>query len=226
MIEPVKFNSYVSFKGADEIDERFHEGEEAFLDEEIKNEFGAAEEDEFLAEQPEIQEDKTLKTSAKDKFTNAKKGFTNIFKKLNTVTFTTAGIIKGAAIGVATTAGIGVIGKNIKDGKGEILASGKGIIKDAFKGVKSAVMFIPSLLTKSPIENIKNVITLPAKFYGKNYLNIFNNAGKEAKTHKITALIATLAGVGAFITGATFGKIRANEKNASLDHKANLGHVK
>lgn len=150
----------------------------------------------------------------------------DFLKGFNNVTNTTQGAVKGVVEGAVATTVVGVIGKNIKESEGQISGTLLGIGKDITKGLKHAVGFIPSLLTKSPVENLKNVVTLPKKFYGKGYLNVLNKAGEGATSHKGTAAIATLVGVGVLALRTIQGKISANEKNADLDHKTNHGHVK
>ena len=214
MIEPIKFSSNVSFRGSETPLKK--EQPQAVDEKELKDEFKTSDNN----------EETTAKSSPADIFNNAKTKALNFFKGINNVTYTTKGTIKGAVTGTIAAAIVGVIGKNVKNGEGKILPSARGIAADTFTGIKNIIGFIPSLITKSPLENVKDVVTLPAKFFGKNYLNVLNKAGEGVKTHKATAVIATLVGLGTFALGAILGKVRANEHNADLDHKTNHGHIK
>lgn len=142
-----------------------------------------------------------------------KKRFVDVIKGVNEVTSTTKGAARGIAEGVVATALIGLVGKNIKENKANIFKSAAGVLKDATKTAWNVVKSIPALVTKSPAENIKNVITLPSKFY-KNYL----------KNTKTTAIIATLAGLGVLAFRTIQGKIKANMKNANVDHATKTKH--
>ena len=142
-----------------------------------------------------------------------KEGFVKVVKGINTVTGTTQGVVRGAAEGVALTAAIGLIGKNIKEANSDIFKTTAGIISDSAKAAWNTVKFVPALLTKAPVENLKNVITLPSKFY-KNYL----------KNTKTTAAIATAAGLGVLAFRTIQGKINANLKNADVDHATKSTH--
>ena len=142
-----------------------------------------------------------------------KKRFVDVIKGVNDVTSTTKGATRGIAEGVAVTALVGLVGKNIKEAKANIFKSTTGVLKDTAKAAWNVVKFVPALITKSPAENIKNVAALPNKFY-KNYL----------KNTKTTALIATLAGLGIVAFRTIQGKIKANIKNADVDHATKTKH--
>ena len=90
-----------------------------------------------------------------------------------------------------------------------------GIVKDTGKVLAKAFGFIPSIITKSPLQNVKSLTSLPSKFYGK-YL----------KGHKATAAIATVAGLAVLGFNVVKGKVKANRKNADVDHSVNQGHIK
>ena len=157
--------------------------------------------------------------SVTETYQKGKKGITNIFKGVNNVAGVTGGVAKGVAAGSLATLAFGVVGKAVSESKDlnglEVLTHIVGeTIKDTAKGVWEAVKFVPSVITKSPLENIKTIGSLPKKFY-TTYL----------KGHKRIAIAATAIGLGVLAYNAIKGKIKANEKNADLDHKTNLGHV-
>ncbi|MBQ2984771.1 MAG: hypothetical protein IJD57_08265 [Candidatus Gastranaerophilales bacterium] len=153
----------------------------------------------------------------KEKLTyeTAKKKVFNVVKGFNTATGTTAGAIKGGIFGGLTLGAVGIIGKNIKEAKSNIWQSFGGIVKDTGKVLAKAFGFIPSIITKSPLQNVKSLTSLPSKFYGK-YL----------KGHKATAAIATVAGLAVLGFNVVKGKVKANRKNADVDHSVNQGHIK
>lgn len=153
----------------------------------------------------------------KEKLTyeTAKKKVFNVVKGFNTATGTTAGAIKGGIFGGLTLGAVGIIGKNIKEAKSNIWQSFGGIVKDTGKVLAKAFGFIPSIITKSPLQNVKSLTSLPSKFYGK-YL----------KGHKATAAIATVAGLAVLGFNVVKGKVKANRKNADVDHSINQGHIK
>ncbi|MBQ4647096.1 MAG: hypothetical protein IJB79_07080 [Candidatus Gastranaerophilales bacterium] len=181
-----------------------------------------------------IQEQPKKKASVTETYNKAKKGVTDIFKGVNTITNVGTGIIRGAVDGVALTATAGVIGKAIsetKDMQGlKVLSHIIGqTIGDFAKGAWKAIKFIPSIITKSPLENAKTILTLPKKFYGsKAVLNgeeIVKEATGYLKGNKKVAIAATAIGLCALAFRTIQGKINANDKNADIDHKTNQGHV-
>ena len=116
----------------------------------------------------------------KEKLTyeTAKKKVFNVVKGFNTATGTTAGAIKGGIFGGLTLGAVGIIGKNIKEAKSNIWQSFGGIVKDTGKVLAKAFGFIPSIITKSPLQNVKSLTSLPSKFYGKYLKGLitgFNN---------------------------------------------------
>ncbi len=155
------------------------------------------------------------KTSPMEKVKKARTGFLDFLKGINKFSHTTTGAITGAAGGVVAASVVGLLGKNIKQAKGQIFATAEGIIKDSAKAVWNVVKFVPSLLTKAPVENVKNVVTLPIKFY-KNYL----------KGNKLTGALATLAGLGVLAFGVVRGMFKANIENSDIDHATSSGHAK
>lgn len=135
-------------------------------------------------------------------------------KQINNVTGTTNGLAKGVVEGAAITTVVGVMGKNIKNAKGQIAGTLSGIGKDCLDGAIAAVKFVPSIITKAPLDNAKTIAGLPVKFY------------KSLKGNRLTALIATMAGVGVLAFRTVQGKMHANVNNANIDHNLNQGHLK
>ena len=157
---------------------------------------------------------KKAKTSLKDKFHSLKLKAINLFKTLNTTKGITKGLIKGIASGAVTTLGIGALAKNIKQSENSLTGTISGVIKDAFNAGCSVVTSIPKLITKSPLENAKSILSITPNFY-KNYM----------KNAKIGATIATLGGVGVLLFNVLKGKLNANHDNAEIDHYSKTGHI-
>lgn len=230
MIQPLNLNKNITFKANEDAFKQFEQPQVAqqnAVEEQPKQ-------DEVQISQNNNQNEEPVKKETfLDKINNVKIKGLNALKGVNNVTLTSGGVVRGVAEGALATAAVGVIGKNIKESKGQILGTTVGILKDAGNGLKKVLSFIPSLITKSPLENAKNLLTAPVKFYS-NYLNVAGKMVKETaegasealKTHKATAAIAT--GVGLVVLGARTlqGKIKANKTNAELDHKVNHGHNK
>lgn len=208
MIQPITKNN-ISFKNnaSDKAFAKFTKNTTNNIAQETKDEVQVSQENTQQA---------TEKSTLSEKFNKAKIGALNIVKKVNAFTKTSNGIIQGVASGIVTTAAVGVIGKNIKESKGNIAGTLGGILKDGAKAVKNVALFVPSLITKSPLENAKNLTTTPIKFYSK-YLG---------KKNISTAIIATTLGLGALAFKTIQGKVKANQTNADLDHKVNHGHIK
>lgn len=167
-----------------------------------------------------VDEQPKKKFSVSEAYQNVKKGIVGFFKGVNNVTNVASGVTRGIAEGAAATAVVGVAGKAIKgakDSQGLKVISDIAVstVKDFAIGAWETIKFIPSILTKSPIDNIKTVSSLPKKFYG-TYL----------KNNKTVAIVATAVGLGVLAFRTIQGKVNANEKNADLEHKTNLGHVK
>ncbi len=150
-----------------------------------------------------------------DIYNNLRNGAINTIKNFNTTTSTSFGFIKGLVFGSVATGTIGVLGKNIKESKGQILGTLTGTTKDLGNAAIKTIKASPSIITKAPIENAKTLLTLPKKFY-KEYL----------KGHKGIATIATIAGALILAYNTLKGKIIANKKNADVDHYTNSGHIK
>lgn len=210
MIQPIQSNSNISFAGTEASKastnpySAFQSTPKAVSDE-VDTVVKSKAEETTLEEQPKK---KLTLTEVKHKFLNFFKGFNNIND-------TAKGAIKGVAFGSLIAAGVGAVGKNIKDAEGKIAGTLTGIGKDLFAGIKNTVLFVPKLITKSPLENARSLVTLVPRFYTK-YL----------KGHAGIAALATLTGVGVLAFNTIQGKIKANKKNADLDHKLNHGHVK
>ncbi len=152
------------------------------------------------------------KSNNNEKF-SLRKGLVSVLKSYNTVTSTTQGVLRGTAEGIAAAGIIGLIGKNIKQANSNIFGTFGGMIKDAGKAIINTAKFVPALITKSPLENIKTVVKLPKEFY-KTYLK---NSSK-------TAALATIGAVGIFAFRAIQGKINGNLKNADVDHATKSQH--
>lgn len=184
MIQPVKFNSNVSFQADNNLYKDFKAP--AVVQPEAKSVAGTAH--------------------------KVRAGFLNTIKGFNKATGVGAGVARGVVDGAILTAAVGIVGKNIKTSEGQIAGTIKGALADTAKVAKKAIGFIPSLITKAPVENIKSIAGLPGRFYG--YL----------KGNKATAAVATLFGAAALIFRAYQGKWAANTKNANIDHALNEGH--
>ena len=163
-------------------------------------------------------------------YENAKVGVVEFFKDINNITNVTSGVARGVAEGIGVTAIVGVVGKAISEAKDEkglkVIAHIVGqTVKDFAKGAWETIKFIPSVITKSPLENIKTISSLPKKFFAKEYAVNEQALKGYLSGHGKVAAIATAVGLGVLAFRTIQGKINANEKNADLDHKTNLGHV-
>lgn len=152
--------------------------------------------------------------SITDTYQKAKKSITDVFKGFNNVTSVSNGAIRGIGEGIVATAFVGTIAKACKEENFHIIKTTGKILSDSGKGLLNSIKFIPSIITKSPLENIKTLGSLPKKFY-KDYL----------KGHPAIATLATVGGLAVFALRTIQGKVNANQKNANLDHKTNQGHV-
>lgn len=211
MIQPIQSNSNLMFKGNGEVSATQTNPYSAFQStpktlEEQPDTLVRSEEEQVLEEQ---------QPKKKLNLTDIKHKLLNLFKGFNNVSDTTKGAVKGVAFGSIAAAGVGVVGKSIKDAEGKIAGTLANIGKDAFAGIKGVVTFIPKLITKAPIDNAKDLITLVPRFFTR-YL----------KGHKGIAALSALTAAGVIAFNVVQGKIKANKKNADLDHKLNHGHVK
>jgi len=136
-----------------------------------------------------------------------------IIKDVNKVANTTQGVIRGTAEGIGMAAIVGLIGKNIKNANANIFKTTKGIAKDAGSAVINTAKFIPSVITKSPLENAKTLAKLPKNFY-TNYL----------KGNKTAAITASVAGLAVLALRTIQGVISGNLSNATIDHATNTKH--
>ena len=205
MISPIKANS-LNFKGVEQ-------------QEPAQRLFKAVQE---YSKPPVVQGENKPELNAEkknisDTFEKTKTKVVDTFKTINTATGVSKGAIAGVAKGATVTGVIALLGKNIFSGEGlKTNSFGKvitGVVKDLGKVSKKLLNVIPSLITKSPLENTKNLLNTVPNFY-KNYL----------KGHKMIALIATLAGACTVALNTYLGKINANRKNADIDHSVNTGH--
>lgn len=194
MIQPLQLNSNISFRATTETED--------------------------VAQKTAIETEATVETekqtnSLQDKFEKTKKGAADVIKGFNNVTNVTGGTVRGVIEGTAGLIAVGVFAKNLKDNSGHLFKTIGGTLTDAFKGIGKAIKFIPNIITKSPLDNVKTLASLPKNFYCK-YM----------KGHSGAATIATAIGLGILAYRSILGKIHANNKNANLDHKLNRGHTK
>lgn len=225
MISPLKNTNYTTFKGNETSLNAFKNEALGAQKPELKAILNEPSEtfekttQEVSQQKPETQEvepkENKLQT-AKGTIHNIMNKGIAFMKGINNVSYTTQGIIKGVVAGGATMAGVAVLGKNFRQGEGKIINTATGIVKDTFKGLGKAIKSIPNLITKSPLENVKNIGNTPKRFYTGDYL----------KGAKGTKTLATLAGIGAFAASVVFARMNANMANADIDHKTNRGHIK
>ena len=164
-----------------------------------------------------IQEQSKEKFSLTQTYTKAKKGVTDVFKTINNVAGVTQGSARGVVEGGIAAAVISVAGKNIKNADGKILGTLKGIGSDLWKTACVLPKTIKAVIVKSPLDNVKSL--------AKATVNGTKQLAKGVGKHKLTALVATVSALGVFALRTIQGKVSANDKNASLDHKTNQGHV-
>ena len=134
-----------------------------------------------------------------------------IYNRINNILSPILSPIKAPIQGAGAIIGAGILGKNIKNSKGSIPKAIKGSIADITKGSLSLIKSIPNILTKSPIQNIKNILLAPVKFYSK-YL----------KAHKTTAVTASLIGVGIMGRKHIAKGIRAIKENIKAKNKPEI----
>ncbi len=208
MIQPLNFNSGIKFC-ANEQDKN----KELFKD--FQKPAAVLQEQSVILDKPTLSAINQENTQKENIFSKIKNGTINTIKAFNTTTNTTAGIIKGLVGGSLATAAVGILGKNIKESKGQILGTLTGTMKDVQKVATKAILAAPCIITKAPVDNVKSLSKLPKEFY-KNYL----------KGNKATAAVATAAGVAVLAFNTLKGKMSANMKNADVDHYTNTGHIK
>ena len=170
-------------------------------------------------------------------FHRAKIGVMNFIKGFNNIKDTASGIFKGVAEGIASGVAIGTIGANIVKSKNKILKSGAtaenyplgklalnvigGTIADVAKSIWGAVKFIPKLFSSSKSEIMDTIKNIPSKFI--KYLS--NPTKLPGKNSNKLIILSTVVALGCIAYRAIEGKIKANKKNADIDHALNEGHM-
>ena len=150
-------------------------------------------------------------------------GIINLAKGFNNITNTSGGAIRGAIEGISAGVLVGTIGKNIIQSKNDIFKTIKGTITDVGRAAIGIIKFIPSILTKAPIENLKNIADLPARFV--KYMLNKPKGMPAAKSNKILVGLTAAIALGFIAFRTIEGKIAANKKNANIDHALNEGHL-
>ena len=190
------------------------------------------------AQETPTQPDKLKKKKApKEKkpslYERAKKGIVNLMQSCNTAGAIVMGAAKGLPAAAGTLGVISVVGKSITDaassGNGNagkiIFGSISNIIKDCGVGLRGIGNFIGNIPENSLKDNAKAFFSPIPRLYNR-YLNIFNKAGEGIRTYRTIAAVATLAAATVFSVKFLKEKFAANERNANLEHKTNLGHIK
>lgn len=144
MIQAVRFNQNVSFKGSEVQKPQAQEE----------------------TQEAQIADEKAFAAKAKETFISLRDSAVGTVKDINDVTCTSAGIAKGVAGGTVGAVAVGVLGKNIKLSNGDITGTIKGVAKDVTTSAAKAFKFVPQLLTKSPVKNIEIAAGMPKKFFG------------------------------------------------------------
>lgn len=199
MIQPLKQNSNINFKSNTQLS--------AANTALISN-----------AQQKQAQQPQAEKKSLTQTYDSAKRTVTNVFQSINTVIGLGTGATQGIVGGAITAGVVGVVGKNIKNAKGHIGETLKGIAKDAWSAVKVVPKAIKNIWNNSPKENLSKLFkeTIPAGA---------KKIGSGLKNHKTTALLAAGAGILVFAFKTIQGKVKANYKNANLEHATNQNHA-
>jgi len=175
----------------------------------------------------------------------------NFYKGFNNIKDTTMGALKGAVEGAATAVVFGTFGSNLAKSKKEIAQNLKeaasnaaqaasseaknagknlenyplgklvfktvsGTISDVFNSIGDGIKYIPKILNQDLKTTFKDIGKLPGKFI--KYMD------KSTGSKKLTILTAALGGA-LIVYKAVQGKIKANKKNANIDHALNEGHV-
>ena len=221
MIQPLQLNSNVTFKSAESPAlAAFKEAAKAKMAQQnvaATQDAVVASENNAVAQQPKE------KFSISKTYNETKKGVVNTLKGFNTVTGVGAGITRGIVDGVAATALSGLIINSCHQAKG---AEGLKILweipkkmgEGVFGAIKKAGRFAKRLFTANEpvIKQLGQLRKLPKMFFGKEgYL----------KGNKAIGAAAIGIGLATLAFRIIQGKVRANENNAGLDHKTNLGHV-
>lgn len=143
-----------------------------------------------------------------------KENFADIAKGYNKTKGYIAGTAKGIASGVLFGGITGIAAKNIKQ-DANIFKAFKGTMRDIGKCVIKTVKFAPSIITKSPLENVKTIFKRAPKKYFGEYLT---------KSNKAAAVISIGVGMTVLAVNIIKAKIRANRQNADVDHSLNIKH--
>ena len=165
-----------------------------------------------------VDEQPKKKFSITETYNKSKKGVVGFFKGVNNVTGVASGVVRGVAEGAIAAGIIGVVGKNVKNGEGKILETGVGILKDAWSALKVIPKAIKNIFINSPKDNV-------VKLFKETIPTAIKSVASGLKKHKATALIASGVGLAILVFRAIQGKVKANQNNAELEHKTNLGHV-
>ncbi len=197
MIQPLQLNSNINFKSNPPL---------SAANAAIVND----------AQQKQAQPQKEKK-SITDMYMSAKKSVTNVIKGVNSTVGITAGATQGLAEGALAAGVIGLLGKNFKNGEGKIIETTAGIAKDIWSAIKVVPNAIKNIWSNSPKDNLTKLFTEAIPNGARTLWGGLNK-------HKATALIATGVGVAIFALRTIQGKVKANVKNADLDHATNQGH--
>ena len=146
-----------------------------------------------------------------------KRGILGVIKNYNRARGTAMGVAKGLVDGVIGAGLVGYVGRNIRKSKESNYNIGKvigGLVSDAFDGAKYFVTkTIPHIITKSPLENARNLLNTPREFYNKCL-----------KGSKGLTVLTALVFVGALAFRTIQGKMIANKRNAEVDHYTGYNH--
>jgi len=183
----------------------------------------------------EVQEEPKKSFSIKETYAKAKRGITNTIKGFNNVTSISGGVIQGIVGGLGAGAFTGLIGNaciQAKEGNGlgTFVKFGKSILSDLGNAIVGVGKFAKNLITedKALYKQIGEALDI-RRFYGKKEIKngeeIIQKASGFLKGNKAIGAAATMVALGVLAFSIIHGKIKANQKNADLDHKTNQGHV-
>ena len=198
--------------------------------------------------------DKKSKEKKPSLYERGKKFVVRCMQSCNTFTGVTKGIAKGTIPALGTLGAVSLIGKSITDAVDNnkagiknvadavasngldivvpdenlnigrvVFDSISNIISDIGKAMSGVAKFVEGIPSKKITENLKEFLSPIPKLYSK-YLNVLKKNGP--KTYRMVATVATLTAAVVFSVKFLKEKFAANEKNADLEHKTNLGHVK
>ncbi len=229
MIQPLKLNSNIHFGSGEEQNFAvFNQTPAASFDEQNATQDIISEtNDEFV--KPQIQEDtKAPKLPLGKRLINTLKSF-NIFKD------TAFGAAKGVVGGTCAFIVTSVAGKKAKEAQGKILGTLGGLAKSFGSTVVQCAKAVPALITKSPLENAKNFLSVPYEFCKRNLTTVTKQTVQEAgetivkesrKLDKATALVASVAGLSVLALKTIQGRIKGNVNNSNIDHNLYWNHTK